>query len=142
MLYQKIKEDQLKAQKGRDVRLVAILRLLISELEYKAIDSGGELSDEVVVQTLQREAKKREEALAIYERVNETARAEQEKYELEEIKKYLPALMGEAEVAAEVDRVAAETGKRGGQLIGSVMGKLAGKADGGLVARLVKEKYA
>lgn len=141
-LIDQIKTDLVKAQKEQNAKLLGCLRLLVSELNYKAIDAGGNLTDDLVVQVLQKEAKKRQESIDIYTKVGDSARADHEKYELEIINTYLPKMMSEAEVAAEVDKIAAETPLRGGQLVGVAMGKLRGKADGGLVARLVNEKYA
>lgn len=140
MLIDQIKAELVKAQKEQNARLLGCLRLLVSELNYKAIDSGA-LTDEIVISVLQKEAKKRQEAIDIYTKVGDSGRADQEKYELAIINMYLPKMMDEAAVEAEVDRVAAESPLRGGQLVGVVMGRLRGKADGGLVARIVNSKY-
>ncbi len=69
------------------------------------------------------------------------SRADQEKYELGIIKTYLPELMNEELITAEVEKIAAETDKRGGQLIGMVAGRLKGKADGSLIAKIVNAKF-
>lgn len=142
MLYQKIREDQTVAQKARDARLLGVLRLMTSEIAYKAMENHGEVSDEQVVAILTREAKKREEAIAIYEKANDVVRADQEKYELGVIKGYLPELMSEELLAIEVEKIAGETDKRGGQLIGMVAGRLKGKADGSLIAKIVNAKFS
>ena len=127
--------------KGAEREAFGCFKALISELNYKAIDAGV-LTDEVVVQVLQKEAKKRQESIDIYTKVGDAARADAERFELVIIEAYLPKMMSEAEVEAEVDKVAMESPLRGGQLVrGVVMGKLRGKADGGLVARLVNQKY-
>lgn len=140
MLIDQIRAEVVKAQKERKAKLLGVLRLLISELNYKAIDAGA-LTDEVVVGVLQKEAKKRQESIDIYTKVGDAARADAERYELAIIEAYLPKMMTEAEVEAEIDKIAAESPLRGGQLVGAVMGKLRGKADGGLVARLVSQRY-
>lgn len=140
MLIDQIKTEIVKAQKEQNAKLLGVLRLLVSELNYKAIDSGA-LTDEMVIAVLQKEAKKRQESIDIYTKVGDAARADAERYELAIINAYLPTMMGEAEVEAEVDKIAAESPLRGGQLVGVVMGKLKGKADGGLVAKIVNLKY-
>jgi uncharacterized protein YqeY len=141
MLFDQIKSDIVKAQKERNATLLGVLRLLVSELKYKEIDSSGGLTDELVIGVLQKEAKKRQEAIEIYTKVNDVARTEVERQELEIISSYLPQMMTEVEVVAEVDKIAAESPLRGGQLVGVAMGKLRGKADGGLVAKIVNQKY-
>lgn len=141
MLFEQIKTDITRAQKERNAVLLGVLRLLISELRYKEIDSQGGLTDDLVIGVLQKEAKKRTESIEIYTKVGDKARAEAERYELEVINAYLPKMMSEEEVTMEVDKIAAESPLRGGQLVGVAMGKLRGKADGGLVAKIVNEKY-
>lgn len=140
VLFDQIKTELTKAQKEQNAKLLGCLRLLVSELNYKAIDSGS-LTDEMVIFVLQKEAKKRQESIDIYAKVGDSSRADHEKYELAIINTYLPKVMDEVAVAVEVDRIAAGSPLRGGQLVGVVMGQLRGKADGGLVARLVNEKY-
>lgn len=138
MMYSQIQNDRLVAQKAGDSRLVRILKLILSELAYAQVDyKAGELPDEEVVRVLMKEAKKRKDSIEIYEKLGSTERVEEEKYELIKIQDYLPQMMSEAEVLAEVTKVAAETGLTGGRLMGAVMGKLKGKADGSVVQKLV-----
>ena len=141
MLFEQIKTDVTRAQKERNAVLLGVLRLLVSELRYKEIDSQGELTDDLVIGVLQKEAKKRAESIEIYEKVGDKARADVERYELEVIGAYLPKMMTEKEVEIEVDKIAAGSPLRGGQLVGVAMGKLRGKTDGGLVAKIVNDKY-
>jgi uncharacterized protein YqeY len=143
MLYERLKEESVTALKAGDSRLLGILRLLLSELAYAQADyKEGDLPDEEVVRILSKEAKKRKEAIEIYEKAGEAARADQEKYELGVIDQYLPRLMGESEVEAEVSKIASETGLSGGRLMGAVMSKLRGKVDGGMINKIVLEKYS
>lgn len=95
MLFEQIKTDITRAQKDRNAVLLGVLRLLISELRYKEIDSQGELTDEIVIGVLQKEAKKRVGSIEIYTRVNDAARADAERNELEIINSYLPKIVNE-----------------------------------------------
>ena len=123
--------------------MLGILKLILSELSYTQVDyKQGELPDEEVVRVLRKEAKKRNDAIEIYEKVGETARADQERYELDVIEKYLPTMMAEADVEAEVAKIATETGLTGGRLMGAVMGKLKGKADGAVINKIVLAKFS
>lgn len=140
MLLDQIKQSAVEALKSGDRQLQGALKLLVSEAGYVA-GPDGIVTDEMMMKLLQREAKKRKESIEIYEKAGDTARTDQEKYELTVIEKYLPTMMPEAELSVIVDEVAAG-GKRGGVLIGEVMGRVRGKADGGMVSRLVMQKYA
>lgn len=143
MLFTQIKSEAETALRGGDSKLLGILKLILSELAYAQVDyKQGELPDEEVIRVLRKEAKKRNDAIEIYEKVGEVARAEQEKYELSIIEKYLPSMMAEADVEAEVAKIAAETGLTGGRLMGAVMGKLRGKADGAVINKIVTAKFS
>ncbi|HOX95822.1 MAG TPA: GatB/YqeY domain-containing protein [Candidatus Woesebacteria bacterium] len=142
MLYSQIKLESQTAQKAGDSRLYNALKLLVSELSYAQVDyKEGELPDEEVVRVLNKEGKKRKDSIEIYEKAGASDRADQEKYELSVIEKYLPQLMSEADVEAEIVKIAAETGLTGGRLMGAVMGKLRGKADGGMINKIVMVKF-
>lgn len=142
MLYPQIKTDLVAAQKAGESKLVGVLKLIISELGYAQVDfKGGELPDAEVVRVLMKEGKKRKEGIEIYEKARSKERADQERYELGVIEKYLPQMMDESQVATEVAKLAQETGLRGGKLMGAVMGKLRGKVDGGVVNKLVNANF-
>jgi len=142
VILEKIKVDLAAAQKSVDARLVGILRLLMSALNYKKIEDQVEnLVEEVEIGVLRGELKKRNEAIEIYEKARDLIRKGQEEFELKVIEGYLPALMAEEEVEKIARQIAAETGKAGGQLIGEVMRRLKGKVDGKVVARLVEKIY-
>ncbi len=142
-MYSQIKTDRVEAQKAADARLVGVLKLRLSELSYAQGDyKEGELPDEEVIRVLMKEMKKRKDSIVVYEKVGSAERAEEEKYELGVIEKYLPKMMSEAEVASEIEKTAKETGLTGGRLMGAVMGKLKGKVEGSVVQKLVNEKFS
>jgi len=123
--------------------LVGVLKLIVSELSYAQVDfKSGELPDGEVIRVLMKEAKKRKDSIEIYTKVDSPERAEEEKYELGVIEGYLPQMMSEDEVVAEVSKISNETGLTGGKLMGAVMGKLRGKADGSVVQKVVSEKFS
>ena len=142
MLYSQLKTESITALKAGDSRLVNALKFIISELGYAIDMRNGEPADEEVIRALTKEAKKRKDAIEIYEKAGDAGRIDQEKYELNLIEKYLPALMPEVEVEAEVAKIATETGLTGGRLMGAVMGKLRGKADGGIINKIVAAKFS
>lgn len=86
-LTERIKTDLINAQKAGDVSLVAILKLLWSEVGYLLVDKKGD--DPGVLAMLKREAKKRKESIEIYQKAGEKGRTENERYELGIIEAYL-----------------------------------------------------
>jgi uncharacterized protein len=144
MLTDDVQTAMYAAMKERRADEVAALRLVLSALKSAAIEARHDLSDEEVVAVLQREARKRREAEQAYREAGRTERADQEAFELEVIGRYLPAALDPAKLAGLVDEAVAATGASGpkdvGRVMGQVMPKVKGRADGNEVRRLVLER--
>ncbi|HCR42877.1 TPA: glutamyl-tRNA amidotransferase [Patescibacteria group bacterium] len=132
----------LKAHEGAKVSTLRLLMAAFNNMEIEKRTAGiAQLEDKDYQAVVKREAKKRQESIEIYKTAGRTELQQKEEAELGILTKYLPAEMGEAEVRAIVDAVVAEKGTDNmGMLIGEVMKRTEGRADGGLVARLVKDK--
>jgi uncharacterized protein len=144
MLTDDVQTAMYAAMKERRADEVAALRLVLSALKSAAIEARHDLSDEEAVAVLQREARKRREAEQAYREAGRTERADQEALELEVIGRYLPAALDPAKLAGLVDEAVAATGASGpkdvGRVMGQVMPKVKGRADGNEVRRLVLER--
>ena len=129
-------KDAMKA--GERVRVHA-LRLIVSELQKAAKDNGG---DEI--QVLQRERKRRLEAAEAYRDGGRADAAEAEEREAEIIESYLPAQLSDEELEAIVGDAVAESGASSpsemGKVMGLIMPKVQGRADGKRVSAAVREK--
>ena len=136
----RIKADLTVAMKSGDALKVSVLRMLISALGYKQIDVQCDLTDEDVVVVVQNEAKKRREAIESFEKAGRVESATKEKRELEILQAYMPKLMSEEEVLAELSKM--DLPKDFGQAMRVAAPLFKGKADGSLVARLVNEKIS
>ena len=136
-----VQADTREAMKAGQRDRVSALRMVADALQ-KDLKAGGD--DEVAV--LRRERKRRLEAAEAYREGGSDARAASEESEAREIERYLPAEMSDEELAAAVDAAIAETGASGPGEMGSVMGalmpKLGGRADGKRVSALVRERLA
>ncbi len=120
---------------------VSALRLVADALQ-KDLKDGGD--DEVAV--LRRERKRRLEAAEAYRDGGNGERAEAEEAEAREIERYLPAEMPDDELAALVDEAIAASGASEpgemGKVMGALMPKVDGRADGKRVSALVRERLA
>lgn len=133
-----------------DKQLVEVLRGIKSAVLNVEIATGvrGEgLSDEAVITVLQKESKKRGDAIELYENAGQTERAAKERYEQEVMSKYLPEMMGEEELEAIVLKTISgfetpPTKQQMGQVISKVKQEVGGRADGALIARLVQKNLA
>lgn len=131
------------AMKNRDDLKLQTLRLLSNAIHNEEIAKGGELDEPAIQAVIKREVKKRQEASEIYTTAGRTEQAEKETAELKILEAYLPAAMSEDEIAKIVDaEIAANPGAKVGQIIGMVIKKTGGQADGTVVAKLVNAKLS
>lgn len=125
--------------KARERERAAALRLVVDSLQQDAKLGKG---DEVAV--LQRERKKRIEAAEAYEQAGRAEQATAERFEAELIEGYLPEQLSDQELGELVAAAIAETGatemKQMGQVMGTLVPKVGGRADGKRVSAAVREK--
>jgi uncharacterized protein len=144
MLIDDVQQAMFQAMKARRSEETAALRLALSALRSAAIDARKDLSDEEAVAVLQREARKRREAEQAYRDAGRVERADQEAYERTVLERFLPAALDPTELARLVDEAVAASGASGPRELGKVMGqlmpKVKGRADGNEVRRLVLER--
>lgn len=148
MLTDQIQSDLKQAQLERNELKVSTLRMLLSELHYAQIQKGrkeiGELADDEVVAVIQREVKKRKEAIEGFEKGGRKELVEKEEGEAKILSAYLPAQLSDEQLQNIVESSIKETGASSiadmGKVIGLVMSKVKGQADGGKVSALVRDK--
>ena len=118
--------------------------VLNEEVAQKKRDEG--LADSEIEKILIREVKKRAESAAIYDGADRSELAQQERAESKVLEAYLPEQVSEADIKTAVDEAIVATGATNaaamGQVIGAVKSQLGNSADGGTIARLVKEALA
>lgn len=136
-----IKAAMLAREKGKLEALRAVKAALLLEATK---DGSGEVSDETGIAIVQKLVKQRKDASAIFKEQNREDLAKDEDFQIEVLNVYLPEQMGEDEVRKIVQDTIAQIGASGpqdmGKVMSPVMGKLKGKADGGLISKLVKEE--
>ena len=132
------------AMLAKDKERLAALRDIKSKLLLEATSGGsGEVSEEVAMKICLKLHKQRIETYDLYIAQNREDLAADELFQAKVIEEYLPKMLSEDEIRAEVAAAIAQTGASGPQEMGKVMGvlsgKLAGKADGKIIAALVKD---
>jgi len=148
-LYQSIGEHLKESMKAGDVFRRDTLRLLQSAIKNVAIEKRkdpSELSDTEIEDVVKRLVKQRRDSMEQYRAGNREDLASQEEKESELLSQYLPAAMPEEELNVLVTEVLAECGivsrSQMGQAMGMVMKKVAGRASGDDVRRLVEAKLS
>jgi len=143
MITTKLQDDLKTAMKEKDKVRVSTMRMLISEMKNAQLAERGELNEEKELSIITSYAKKRRESIKAFEQGGRDDLAAKERIELEIVMAYLPEQIGEDEIRAEVEKIIAETGASGPQDMGRVMGplmaKFKGRADGGVVKTIAME---
>lgn len=147
MLKERLEKDYMEAMKAKDAQKVSTLRMLRAAVKNAEIDKMKKFEDDADVEAVIRtEVKKLREALTLANDANRPEMIEQAETEIKILTGYLPEQMDEASVRAVVAEKIASLGnvteKETGRVTGEVMKVLKGKADGGMVAKVIKELLA
>jgi uncharacterized protein len=140
-------EGELKeAMRGGDRTRRDALRLILSSLRSAEKELQRPLHDDEELQVLQRERKRRTEAIDAYRAANREEQARGEEQELAVLEEFMPEPLSEDELEEIVDDAIAEVGATSmrdiGRVMADVMPQVSGRADGSVVSQLVREKLA
>ena len=137
-----INADIKSAMLAKEKEKLAALRDIKSKLLLEATSGSGEVTEETAMKIVMKLHKQRMETYDLYIKEGREDLAKDEKDQAEVIAVYLPKMMSDEEIKAEVEATIAAVGASGPQDMGKVMGvlsgKLAGKADGKVIANTVK----
>ncbi|MCA9733572.1 MAG: GatB/YqeY domain-containing protein [Deferribacteres bacterium] len=144
ILSEKILNDMKTAMKSGDKQRLSTIRQLRAQIKNTQIEIGKELDDSEILNVLGIAAKRRKDAMEMYQKGGRDDLYAIEESELKIIQEYLPKQMSEYEVAELIQDVIKATGATGqgdlGKVMKGVMEKAKGLADGKLIQRLVREK--
>ncbi len=141
-----LRSDLTAAMKSRNELQSATIRMALAAItnEEVAGKEARELSNDDVVKVLQREAKKRRESAEAYDAAKRPELADRERAELGVLDGYLPKQLDDDALAQIVAAAVGEVDATGPAAMGAVMKivqpKVAGQADGGRVAAMVKSQ--
>ena len=145
-LQERLEEDYKTALRAGDKDRVSTLRLVKAGILNKCKEKGEDVDEAGILDVLSAAAKQRKESVQAYEEGGRDDLRAKEQRELDILQEYLPEAMSAEEVAARVADVIAEVGatspKDTGRVMKVLMAELKGRAEGGLVNQLVKERLA
>ena len=144
VIEQRIKDASTAALKAGDKRLREALSSFVAALKKERIDRRKDPTEADELSVLKRERKRRAEAIALYEEAGRKDLVDQERYEEELLKAYMPEELGDAALEELVGEAIAATDAVTPKDMGKVMGwlrpKVAGRADGKKLSDMVREK--
>ncbi|MDV2683116.1 GatB/YqeY domain-containing protein [Alkalihalophilus lindianensis] len=142
-LLERLNVDMKNAMKNKDKQKLSVIRMVKSSLQNEQIKLGRELTDDDSLTVLNRELKQRKDSLHEFEQANREDLASKLRDEITVLEDYMPEQLSEEEVSEivkeTIEEVGASTKADMGKVMGAIMPKVKGKADGGLVNRLVQQ---
>ncbi|GAA0341087.1 GatB/YqeY domain-containing protein [Bacillus carboniphilus] len=146
-LVQRLNDDMKQAMRNKEKEKLSVIRMLKASLQNEAIKVGkSELSEEEELTVLSREVKQRKDSLHEFDKAGRDDLVEKIQTELQFVEEYLPEQLSEEELGAIIDEVIESLGATSkaemGKVMGAVIPKVKGKADGSLVNKLVLQKLS
>ena len=144
-LKEKIKNDFKETFKAKDFFCLSVLKMLSSAITNAEIAKKRKnLSEEELLEVISSEAKKRKDAIEQYKKGRRDDLVAKEEKELEILEKYLPEQLSEEKIKEVVQKTIKEIGASSpadfGKVMGKIMTQLKNKADGAIIAKIVKEE--
>ena len=134
------------AMRAKEKQTLGVLRLVMAEFKKVEVDERIELDDSRVLVILDKMLKQRRDSLVQFEKGGRDDLVQQEAFEIDLIKKFMPESLDEAEILELIELAMGETGassmKDMGKLMGILRPKLQGRADIGAVSQILKEKLS
>ena len=143
-LLERLNNDMKQAMKNREKERLSVIRMLKASLQNEAIKLGkNELTEDEELTVLSREAKQRKDSLQEFQNAGREDLVEKIQTELSYLNEYMPKQLTEDELEQLVKETIAEVNGSSkadlGKVMGAIMPKVKGKADGSLVNKLVQK---
>ncbi|PYO70897.1 MAG: glutamyl-tRNA amidotransferase [Gemmatimonadetes bacterium] len=131
-----------EARKQRDQARTLLLSTILADIQNREIELGHTPTDDETAEVLRRGIKKRRESVEAYDKAGRAERAATEAAEIKALEDFLPAAVPPDEIRAAVREAIAGGAKDMGKVMGAVMPRFKGRADGKLVNQIVREELA
>lgn len=139
----RLNDDLKSAMKSKDALRLSVIRLVkkyIQELET-SVGHNGEATDVEIMKIINKLVKQGKDSAEQYKSADRTELYNEEMLQVAVLEEYLPKQMSEDEISVEIDKVMAETGSTNmGVLMKELNSRLAGRADGKTISRILKTK--
>ena len=140
---EQLANDMKEAMKAKEKERLAVIRMVRGAIRQQEIDGKTELDDEAVIAVISKEVKMRKDSIVDFQKGGRDDLVAQNEAEIAFLMPYLPKQLTEGEVRELVKEAVEKTGasspKDMGKVMGALMPKVKGRADGKMVNQLVKE---
>ncbi|MTI66608.1 MAG: GatB/YqeY domain-containing protein [Firmicutes bacterium] len=139
----RLMDDLKTSMKSKNKLRKDTITMVRAAIKQKEVDEKVELEDEDVIQIISKQVKQKKDSIEGFEKGNREDLVDRTQKEIDILMEYMPAQLSEEEieeiVKALIDELGANTMKDMGKVMSAVMPKVKGKADGGLVNKIVKQ---
>jgi uncharacterized protein YqeY len=141
---ERINNDFISAMKNKEKEKLAVMKMLKGAVQLEELNQKKELSDDEIVMIVAKQIKTRKESIVEFEKGNRTDLIEQANFEIKVLEEYMPEQMSEEEINKVIDEVFTKVNPVGPSDMGKIMGMISpilkGKADLGLVNKLIRDR--
>ena len=146
-LLEQLNQDMKQAMKNKEKDKLIVIRMVKAALQNEAIKLGkNDLSEEEDLSVLSRELKQRKDSLQEFKKADRLDLVEKTQAEIDVLVEYMPEQLSEDEVSEIVKQTISEVNATSkadmGKVMGALMPKVKGKADGSLVNKLVQQQLS
>ncbi|WGS64800.1 GatB/YqeY domain-containing protein [Marinitoga aeolica] len=137
----KLNDDMKKYMKAKNTKALNAIKILKTEIKKAEVEKQRELNEDEMMSLIRKQIKMRQDSIQQYREANREDLVEEEEYELNILKEYLPPEMSDEELENIIKNIIADLGEnvKFGQAMGKVMKELKGKVDGSRVNSIVKK---
>ncbi|GAA2977725.1 GatB/YqeY domain-containing protein [Lentilactobacillus parakefiri] len=144
-VYDKLLSDMKDAMKARDkVRLGVIRGIKAQVMNAKVADGNHDLTEDQINDIIMKEIKQQKESLEEFQKADRQDLVEEQQAKLKIAEEYAPKQLSEAEVEKVVQETISQIGAESmadfGKVMGAIMPKVKGQADGSIINKLVKQQ--
>ncbi|MEK2586816.1 GatB/YqeY domain-containing protein [Lentilactobacillus buchneri] len=144
-VYDKLLSYMKDAMKARDkVRLGVIRGIKAQVMNAKVADGNHDLTEDQINDIIMKEIKQQKESLEEFQKADRKDLAEEQEAKLKIAEEYAPEQLSEAEVEKIVQETISQVGAESmadfGKVMGAIMPKVKGQADGSVINKLVKQQ--
>lgn len=141
---ERINNDFISAMKNKEKEKLAVMKMLKGAVQLEELNQKKELTDDEIVMIVAKQIKTRKESIVEFEKGNRTDLIEQANFEIKVLEEYMPEQMSEEEINKVIDEVFTKVNPVGPSDMGKIMGMISpilkGKADLGLVNKLIRDR--
>jgi len=145
-LKQKITEDMKSAMRSKESDRLGAIRLLQSAIKQKEVDERIQVSDDDILNVIEKMLKQRRDSIEAYKKANRPDLVDKEEFEVNILQQYLPEQLKDSEIDQIIDDVISSCGassiKDMGVVMSSVKMKVVGKANMAEVSQKIKTKLS